>query len=243
MSAAGVTESTAPILGDGPGSTPRAALHSQLRFTPKAIVIRPIPTMAAKDLCQRHHYSHSYPGGSLLNFGMFVETQLLGVSVIGVGPTNLHRYFREARPEQVMCLTRLWLDDQLGRNSESRCLAIILRHLRREQIIIKAVVAYSDPSVGHTGIIYRGAGFLFLGTSQATPRYRILDGTAQHSRSFSHRWGTRDRRHFAAHGLNLELVPQASKLTYAYLLDHGWRDRLMFPPLPYPRLEGSSASC
>ena len=79
---------------------------------------------------------------------MFVANRLLGICVIGVGPSNIHSFFKEAKSEQVLCLSRFWLDDTLGRNCESRTLAIILRHLQRHQTTVKAIIAYSDPPSG-----------------------------------------------------------------------------------------------
>ena len=83
----------------------------------------------------------------------------MGVVVLGVGPTNVHRLFEDAKSHEVICLARLWLDGRLGRNSESRTLGIVLRNLSKQQSTIKAVVAYSDPQVGHTGTIYRARDF------------------------------------------------------------------------------------
>ena len=117
-SAASVGASTVPIHGTGPGASPRAALQSRGLLKPKDIVVVLISNIVARSLCRRHHYSRSYPGGSLLNFGMLVGKQLLGVAVLGVGPTNVHRFFKGAQPSEVVCLTRFWLDDRLGRNAE-----------------------------------------------------------------------------------------------------------------------------
>ena len=104
-----------------------------------------------------------------LAYVQLVGDLLLGVVVLGVGPTNVHRLFNDARRSEVACLARLWLDDRLGRNSESRVLGVVLRLLRKEQSTLKALVAYSDPTVGHTGMIYRAAGLLYLGESMAMP--------------------------------------------------------------------------
>ncbi len=217
----------------GGGSTPTPALHRQ--FMPKDLWVAPTPHRVARDLCRKHHYLRSYPGGALVNFGVFVGDLLLGVAVLGVGPSNLHRLFRDANPREVVCLSRLWLDDRLGRNSESRTLGIILRHLRRHQSTIKAIVAYSDPSAGHSGTIYRAAGFLYLGESDVMPLFRLPDGTVHHSRSLSHAFGTHSRTYFQAHGVALELVPQAAKHIYVALIDLSWRNRLTRPVLPYTR--------
>ena len=134
----------------GGGSIPTSALHT-ITCGPRDLAVKPIPAKAARQICQDKHYLRSYPGGAFLNFGVFVGDLLLGVVVLGVGPTNVHRLFKDAQRREVACLARLWLDDRLGRNSESRVLGVVLRLLRREQSTLKALVAYSDPSVGHTG--------------------------------------------------------------------------------------------
>ena len=220
----------------GGGSIPTSALHT-ITCGPRDLTVKPIPARAARQICQDKHYLRSYPGGAFLNFGVFVGGLLLGVVVLGVGPTNLHRLFKDAQRREVACLARLWLDDRLGRNSESRVLGVVLRLLRKEQSTLKALVAYSDPSVGHTGTIYRAAGFLYLGESMAMPLYRLPNGSVHHSRSLSHSYGTHSRKHFKRHGVEVELVQQSPKHTYLALIDPTWRDRLIRPEQPYPGKE------
>jgi hypothetical protein len=173
-----------------------------------------------------------------MNFGIFVGSVLAGVAVLSAGSANLHRLFSEAKNLEVACLARLWLDDRLGRNSESRTLDIIFRHLRQYQSTIKAVVAYSDPEAGHTGTIYRGTGMLYLGWSTAMALYRLPDGTVHHSRSLGHSYGTHSLKHFESHGLKVELVKQMPKHTYVALIDLDWRDRLTRPVIAYRAKEG-----
>ena len=232
LRAASVTASTAPVQGVRPGSIPRAALSGSSTFKPKEIRLTPVPTIVARTLCRREHYSHSYPAGSLLNFGVFVGRLLLGVAVLGVGPYNIHSFFEGAQRGQVVCLTRLWLDDRLGRNSESRSLAVILRQLRRHQSLVKAVVAYADPAVGHQGVIYRAAGFLYLGLSEAMPLYRLPGGRLYHSRTLGHSFGSHSIRHFEERGVVVDRLPQQAKHIYIGLVDRSWRDRLTRPILP-----------
>ena len=232
MGAAGVTASTTPFPGVGAGSTPSAALQD---YRPRDIRVRPIPHSVAGQICRGHHYLGTYPGGTVLAFGIFVCDKLVGVAVLGVGPPNGHRLFRDARREQVLCLARFCLDDLLPRNSESRSLAVILRYLRKRQSTVKAVIAYSDPSVGHTGGIYRACGFLYLGLSEPTPLYKLPDGSVQHSRTLGHRYGSRSQKYLASQGLEISLVPQAPKHTYAALIDPSWRPRLKVQVVPYPK--------
>lgn len=227
-----MTGSTARLRRAGPGSTPRAALH--------ALEVRPIPVSAAKELVVRYHYLHSLPGGTRLAFGVFVGPRLLGAVALGVGPTNAHRLVDGAAPDDGLTLTRLWLSDDLPRNSESRVLGVVLRALRRDTLV-KFLVSYADPAQGHLGTIYQATGWLYTGLSEAMPLYDLGDGREQHSRSLSHAFGTHSLRHFAAHGVAIRLVPQAAKHRYFYFLDPSWRPRLRVPVLPYPKREVADA--
>jgi hypothetical protein len=211
---------------------------SPLQHRPKDIEIRIVNAKVARIICEGKHYLKSYSGGVLMNFGIFVGSVLAGVAVLSAGSANLHRLFSEAKNLEVACLARLWLDDRLGRNSESRTLDIIFRHLRQYQSTIKAVVAYSDPEAGHTGTIYRGTGMLYLGWSTAMALYRLPDGTVHHSRSLGHSYGTHSLKHFESHGLKVELVKQMPKHTYVALIDLDWRDRLTRPVIAYRAKEG-----
>lgn len=229
--AASVGASIASSLEAGPGASPRAALH--------LLRVRPLPIRVAKALLVREHYLHSLPGGTCLAFGTFVCSRLLGALTFGVGPTNAHRLVEGATSDDCLTLTRLWLSDELPSNSESRVLGVVLRSLR-QNTNLKFLVSYADPSQGHLGTIYQASNWLYTGLSQATPLYDIGDGKARHSRSVSHAYGSHSVKHFARHGVEVKLVPQAPKHRYVYFLDPSFRHRLNVPMLPYPKKVGAS---
>ena len=231
--AAGVTVSTAPTHGAGPGSIPRAALQD--------IKVGPITVSAAKDLVMRHHYLHSFPGGTSLAFGTFLDSRLLGVVTLGVGPYNARSLVEGALASDCLTLTRLWLSDELPQNSESRILGIVLRNLRKHTLI-KFVLSYADPSKGHTGTIYKATGWIYTGLSKPTPLYDLGDGKLAHCRTLATKFGTRSVRHLTNHGAEVTLVPQSPKHRYVYFLDRAWEQRLTVSVLPYPKKENLDAS-
>jgi hypothetical protein len=237
--AASARVGTSPLHGERCGSSPTAAIQT---FGPKDLFIRPVDAVTARTICQKRHYSKAYPAGSMLNFGIFVGDRLLGVAVLGAGPANLYRLFSGASRQEIICLTRLWLDDRLGRNSESRTLAVIIRSLRKNLPGIKAIVAYSDPAAGHSGVIYRAAGFFFLGESAATPLYRLPDGKLHHGRTIGQLFGSRSIQYLRQQGLTVEVINQIPKLTYAYLLDPAWSSRLTKSVRPFPKGESKYAN-
>ena len=96
-------------------------------------------------LLVREHYTHSAAVGTQLAFGAFVDLRLLGVLTLGVGPYNTYRLVDGASPSGCLTLSRLWLDDELPANSESRVLGVMLRALKRSTNL-KFLISYSDPA-------------------------------------------------------------------------------------------------
>lgn len=193
----------------------------------------PISQVVAKTLLVPNHYSHSLPGGTKLIFGVMLNTRLLGAMTFGVGPYLGYKLVNESTPDDCITLTRLWLSDQLPRNSESKVLGIALRSLKRDTSL-KFVLAYSDPAAGHLGIIYQATNWLYTGLSSATPLYDIGDGTLHHSRSLAHRLGSHSLRYLTSQGINAKTIPQTAKHRYIYFMNEAWRAKLAVPILPYP---------
>ena len=208
------------------GSYTSTALHD-LRLIP-------ISRVAAKILIVRNHYSHSLPGGTKMSFGTILNSRLLGVMTFGVGPFYGYKLVDGATPDDVVTLTRLWLSDELPKNCESKVMGIALRSLKRDTSL-KFVIAYSDPAVGHLGIIYQATGWVYTGLSSATPLYDIGDGILHHSRSLAHELGSHSIRYLTLQGINARIVPQSTKHRYIYFLDKSWSSRLAVPVLPYPK--------
>ena len=196
----------------GSGAIPTPALHS--------IEVRPISMGTAKGLIERNHDSGSLSGGTRLSFGAFLGSRLLGAITFGAGPYNGYRLVDDAKPMDCLTLTRLWLSDDLPRNSESRVLGVSLRSLKKHTSL-KFLVTYADPAQGHRGVIYQASGWMYTGLSERTPLYRINGGRPRHSRTVSHAFGTHSVKYFVNHGLDVIVVPQSSKHRYIYFVIGG----------------------
>jgi hypothetical protein len=226
MSAAGVTVSTVSNQEERRGSNPTAALQP--------MSIKPVPFVVAKRLIEKHHYLHSFPGGTKLAFGIFVADRLQGAISLGAGPANAYSLVYQAKPEDCLVLTRLWLYDDLPCNSESKVIGIVIRALK-QHTDIKFLVSYADPSQGHVGTIYQATNWLYTGLSEAMPLYDLGDGKARQSRSLAHSYGSHSVQYFVNRGVNVTLIPQSSKHRYVYFLDPSWRNSLKPQVLPYPK--------
>ncbi len=225
---AAIVQQTAYVIPqsrDG-GSNPNSPLHHTQ--------VSPIPAQVAKTILEKHHYLHSWPGGTKLAFGVFLGPELLGALTFGAGPAQAYRLVDRARPDDCMTLTRLWLSDQLPVNSESRVIGVVLRNLKKHTSL-KFLISYADPAQGHMGIIYQATGWVYTGLSSAMPLYDLGDGKVRHCRSLSHAYGTRSMKYLTDHGVTVKRISQTGKHRYVYFLDPTWHTRLATPTLPYPK--------
>ena len=219
-------------------TAPNQRMTGGLDAIVKDLNIAPISQIDAKEILIPNHYLHSFPGGTKLSFGVYLDARLLGALTFGVGPYLGYKLVKDASPDDVVTLTRLWLSDGLPKNSESRVIGIVLRSLRKETSL-KFVLAYSDPAAGHVGTIYQATNWLYTGLSSATPLYDIGDGIIHHSRSLAHQLGSHSIRYLTYRGIVVKTVPQMAKHRYIYFLDDSWRTRLLVPVLPYPKKDGN----
>lgn len=233
LCAGGAAVSTpAPQAGDA-GAIPSPALH----LGPRNLVVRPIPHSVAAQVARDRHYLHSPPASPLLSFGVFAGPRLEGIAIITPGPLNGHRLLKGADRRDVVCLARLWLSDDLPRFSESRALAVLAR-LVHSATTAKAILAYSDPAVGHIGTVYKGAGWLHLGEAEAQPLMRVGRSPPRHLRTIGSLLGTHSSAYLRSRGFEVEMVPTIAKFRYLKLLDESWRSRLAIAPSPYPKTGG-----
>ena len=123
----------------------------------------------------REHYLHRKCPVSFA-FGAFVDGELKGVLTVGVPASwsvraglvgdsyKTYKSNPHSRANSVFELNRLWLADELPRNSESQFVGWCLRELRRQNPAM-ILVSYADGNMGHVGYIYQACNFFYTGTS------------------------------------------------------------------------------
>lgn len=155
----------------------------------KHLDVRPVPAASIADLIAHEHYLHSMPAAACICFAIYHDSTLLGAVVFTAGARHSYRILQAARPQEVVTLARLWLSDLCPKNSESRVIGVVLRHLRR-QSHWKLLLSYADPSAGHVGTIYQATGWLYLGQGVASSYLDMGDGRLQHPRSVYEQYGS-----------------------------------------------------
>lgn len=112
----------------------------------------------ARVLAERDHYLHRRPNASFA-FGLYDHGCMVGFVTFG-SPSRpaIQVSACPSEPNLVVELNRLWVDDDMSRNTESWFLARALRLLPP-----RVVISYADTAAGHDGTVYRSANFHYAG--------------------------------------------------------------------------------
>ena len=127
----------------------------------KDIKIKVIPANVANDFIVRNHYSGKYVRNSSLHFGAIYNGVLHGVISFGssINKKGTVKLVQGTKWNEFIELNRMAFDDFLPKNSESRCLGIALRLLKKNAPHIKWVISFADAGQCGHGTIYMAANF------------------------------------------------------------------------------------
>jgi hypothetical protein len=202
----------------------------------KDIIVKPIKASAANELVKRVHYSGKVVQNSSLHFGAFLNNKLEGVmsfgpsmkksGVIGLVSSTGWNGFIE--------LNRMAFSDKLPRNSESRCIAVAFKLIRKHYPHIEWVISFSDGSQCGDGVIYRASGFV-LTQIKENSQIRINPATGKPMQSMAafHAGKAREFK-------NWEKIT-GYQLRYIYFLNKNARQRLTVPILPFSKIDEMGA--
>ncbi len=131
----------------------------------KDIILKVIPRDAANAFVKKWHYSGKVVQNSTLHFGAFLDGNLHGVMQYG-SPLDKRKVLPLVTGtlwNEMLELNRMAFDEHLPKNSESRCLAISFRLIRKNAPHVKWILSFSDGTQCGDGAIYRAAGFMLTG--------------------------------------------------------------------------------
>lgn len=150
----------------------------------KEIVLKVIPSKTANSFIKTHHYSGKVVNNSSLHFGAFLDNKLGGVMSYGspldkrkVLPLVVDR--KTEKPvlwNEMLELNRMAFSDLLPRNSESRCIAISFRLIKKNAPHIKWILSFSDGAQCGDGTIYRASGFELTKISENNTLIKLPGG-------------------------------------------------------------------
>ena len=132
----------------------------------KEIIIKVIPSNLANDFIKRNHYSGKVVNNSVLHFGAFLDNRLHGVLSFG-SPLDKSKVLPlvntfsgvPVKWNEMLELNRMAFDEYLPKNSESRCISISMKLIKKNAPHVKWILSFSDGTQCGDGTIYRASGF------------------------------------------------------------------------------------
>lgn len=140
-----------------------------------------------EDFIRKWHYTHNMNGvKSTYCFRIIYNNRLIGAAVYGTpAMRNIWKRYVE-KEEDLIELRRLCCIDETPKNTESYFISKTIKWLTNKTNI-KRVIAYSDKTYGHEGIIYKAANFKYLGK---TSKGRVIryNGKIYHDKTIRTRY-------------------------------------------------------
>lgn len=202
------------------------------------MVVNPIEKTVARKMIVENHYSHKWTSCRYA-LGLFDNDKLKGCAVYGypVGRRVVASIAAELQKDEVLELTRLWVCDSLGHNTESWFIGQTFKWLKKNAPKIKVLIAYSDPLAGHIGFIYQATNWLYQGNNMMLVRGFIhhINGEALHPRTCVAKYGTIETEFLKGIDPNYRREPLKKKHRYIYVLDKKAKLTFKHDFKPYPK--------
>jgi hypothetical protein len=144
----------------------------------KEIIVKVIPAKIANEFVKKYHYSGKVVPNSILHFGCFLDEQLHGVLSYGspMVKKNVIQFVENTKWNEMLELNRMAFNDYLPKNSESRCISISIKLIKKNAPHIKWLLICSDANLCGDGTIYRASGFHLIGVNKNTSTYQLPNG-------------------------------------------------------------------
>jgi hypothetical protein len=209
----------------------------------KEIIVKVIPAKIANEFVKKYHYSGKVVPNSILHFGCFLDEQLHGVLSYGspMVKKNVIQFVENTKWNEMLELNRMAFNDYLPKNSESRCISISIKLIKKNAPHIKWILSFSDANLCGDGTIYRASGFQLIGVNKNTSTYQMPNGEVVCSLTSS---AHRTKESNGKSGTNWIKDNGGKKLDgfqirYIYLIDK--TNKITVPILPFSEIDKQGA--
>jgi hypothetical protein len=208
----------------------------------KDIVVKVISASVANDFVKRHHYSGKVVQNSVLHFGAFLDGKLGGVMQYG-NPIDKRKVLPlvttsnqtiNQKWNEMLELNRMAFAPILPKYSESRCIAVSIRMIRKNAPHVKWILSFADGTQCGDGTIYRASGFYLTNIGKNTTLMEYNGKVVANK--------TLDNPNYKNRGLSSgKLKKMGAKplpgyqLRYIYLIDQ--KAQLNCPNIPFSKIK------
>ena len=213
----------------------------------KEIIVKVIPSKVANAFVKKWHYSGKVCQNSALHFGCFLDDSLHGVMSYGssISKKNMLPLVQPSKWNEFLELNRMAFDDFLPKNSESRCISVSIKLLKKHAPQIKWIISFADSVQCGDGAIYRASGFHLTMVKKNSDLFMLPSGQVSHSLNmkptvmkkindkYGGKTGGQIRKAMGAEKMD------GFQLRYIYLIDKSCK--ITVPILPFSKIDEMGA--
>ena len=211
----------------------------------KEIIVKVIPAKIANEFVKKHHYSGKVVPNSTLHFGCFLDDKLHGVMSYGnsMDKSKVKLAVENTGWNEFIELNRMAFDDYLPKYSESRCIAISIKLIKKNAPHIKWIVSFADGSQCGDGTIYRASGFNLTLIKENSDLFLLPNGSKIHSmtikssKTLMNKYGNWKKYLDTEHNGWKKI--KGFQLRYIYLIDKTCK--ITVPILPFSKIDEMGA--
>ena len=153
------------------------------------IEIKEVPSKQVRKMIEENHYSHKCTPNHFLSFDVNNGKGAIQLG-FGIRPA-IKKHIHPLITKDNYCeFDRMWLSDELPKNSESYVIGKLLSYIKNNYPKIKFIITYADGSAGNRGTIYKATNAFEL-PPLLCDFYELEDGERVHPVSMWHRHKTR----------------------------------------------------
>jgi len=198
----------------------------------KEIRVKVLTSKVANAFVKKQHYSGKVVPNSTLHFGCFLDKRLHGVMSFGpsINKKGTINLVEGTGWNEFIELNRMAFDDFLPKYSESRCIAISMKLIKKNAPHIKWVISFADGTQCGDGTIYRASGFKLVGIVENTAlRINPVTKKPMHVIQAHHLKMSSEFRKWKAY--------DGYQLKYIYFIDKKMERNLTKPIIPFSEID------
>ena len=207
----------------------------------KEIELKVIPANIANDFVRKHHYSGKVVPNSQVHFGAFLDNNLHGVMSFGcsMDKRKTLSLVKNTGWNEFIELNRMAFDEYLPKNSESRCIGIAIKLIKKNAPHIKWIISFADGCQCGDGTIYRASGFVLTAIKKNTTILKMPNGEIVADKTLN------SKNHIGADGRSGSSIAKEKgakpldghQLRYIYFIDKSKQKDLTVPIIPFSKID------
>lgn len=208
-------------------------------FGDERFEIKEIDRNLANKTIIKNHYSHKVYNATYIHLGVFFEEKMLGVLQYGyaMNPASQKSVVADTEMDEYLELNRMWLDDSLPKNSESKAISYSIKYIKRKyNNKIKWIQSFADERCGKNGIVYQACSFDYYGEHKSD--FWELDGIVYHNIQMTVSEGT--KRYTEEVRKLQENKDKAKRMNlrqfrYIFFIDQRYKNKCLLERQEYPK--------